>query len=67
MLTRVKSAQLAAQVVAGAGAVGVGVWVIHHFLLPPVVRWWRGPDKPSPESAAALAVANALQQQVPTS
>ncbi|KAK9800338.1 hypothetical protein WJX73_005393 [Symbiochloris irregularis] len=51
------------QVVAGAGALGVGVWVIHQFLLPPVFRWWRGPDKPSPESAAALAVANALQEQ----
>ena len=52
------------QVVAGAGAVAAGVWVVHHFLWPPVRRWWHGRSEPSVEAAAAAAVAGAIQAQV---
>ena len=54
-----------AQVVAGAGALAVAVWLAQAYLLPPVARWWRGADRePSPADKAAAAVAAAIQAQV---
>ena len=53
------------QVVAGAGALAVAVWLAQAYLLPPVARWWRGADRePSPADKAAAAVAAAIQAQV---
>lgn len=55
---------LCPQVVAGAGAVAAGIWVVHHFLMPPALRWWRGSSGPSADEKAAAAIAAAIQAQV---
>ena len=53
------------QVVAGAGAVAVAVWLAQAYLFPPMARWWRGHhQEPSPADKAAAAVAAAIQAQV---
>ena len=43
----------------------MGVWLAQTYLVPSVMRWWRGgPAEPSPADKAAAAVASAIQAQV---
>lgn len=51
------------QVVAGAGAIAAGIWVVNHYVIPPAVRWWRGGSDHSAGDKAAAAVAGAIQAQ----
>ena len=49
----------------GAAALALGAWLTQTYLLPGVMRWWRGgPPEPSPADKAAAAVAQAIQAQV---